>query len=277
MRNATKLVFIVALCVILMACGNQLVIYPTADDYIGSWIEVGHDYEISLYAIHEEYELAPIEKEPWQVAFASIVNAFIDFEQSGRNYYDEDLIGDSSVIHAHRDDFLHGSLNYAFHDLSGNGIPELLVKTSEGRLHEIFTIQNGKPIALFQYPLGRSIRNSRLVTVDIHANYIITSFRGGTDWWFSTLSRLNKNGELDFIAQMNAKLGGYPRMFGLEKITYPDNIPNLDTIERVGFTTVEAIEWLSTYGVGIFWPDYSINIGEARHRKPVIDWIPILS
>ena len=284
MRNVIKITSTITFCILLMACGVH------HEDYFFVDNSIYNDDELP-FCIEET------EKEPWQIAFAPIVNAYAEAWQSRWLYYDEYLIGNSSVVQLALGANLSGVLVYGFHDLNGNGIPELILGTNSGdafiHIHEIYTIQDGKPIALFQ----SGLRIHRWLSVDNDGNHIIRFVWGRFDYWAATLYRFDMNGELIFIAEINTFMAlicddnhsmgtgiaygdeclGCVHFFGHLKTT--DNYARLnsdwDSWEQP--TCEELLEWLAKHGIGRFWPDGSRDENEISSREPAIDWKPLLS
>lgn len=129
--------------------------------------------------------------------YKSVVKAYIGLEQSGYTSYDESILGDDVCLKPNSDgSYFIGldtkpNLMYAFYDLNGNGIPELLIGADLGEadgaampdvfITGIYGLQDGKPVSLIQVDAWSQLNvftdNSIIkITSGTHIEYVAEKF-----------------------------------------------------------------------------------------------------
>jgi hypothetical protein len=136
----------------------------------------------------------------WQEAFAVILNAYREFDQSDFAYFDEELIGHSEyAIELHYNFHRDGSgsrpfLQYALYDINGNGIPELFINMNWS-ISGIYTFTDGRAVSLIQ----TCWREALGLSTDTSGRYVVTHRGGRMSYAHETIYTLNENGELTEI------------------------------------------------------------------------------
>jgi len=214
--------------------------------------------------------------------YKSVVNAYIGLELSGYTSYDESILGDDVCLIPNGDgSYFIGydtkpNLMYAFYDLNGNGIPELLIGANLGEadgaampavfITGIYGLQDGKPVSLIQ------------VGAWSHLNVF-------TDNSDNSIIKITSGTHIEFVAEEFYKIDEKETLITLDILyTYgkikdyyePDDITYSHTKDvngkEVGITEQEYLALMQKYGsVG-----YLDNTGDLKANKIVINsWKPL--
>ena len=261
MRAVTAAVFAALL---LSACGGQLTDYPEVEDYVLANTEV-------IASVPEEVPAFDTNK-----PFAAILNAYAELKLSNFTLYDADLIGHTSfarfgMFPSHFPEEYH--FVYAFHDINGDGLPELFIGYSRGvyvTIYEIYTLQNGKPISFMQEEGRFAMR----LLADVNSNYVIELISGRMSRSTQRFYVLNESGilvALDMIFTNGhtwelSECGRYDLFVAFLRARYVDG-------EEVDITEEEYIALNKFYGSN----GYGIALEEnAEARFVNLDWHPVL-
>ncbi|GLC80071.1 hypothetical protein [Lacrimispora brassicae] len=214
--------------------------------------------------------------------YKSVINAYIGLEQSGYTSYDESILGDDVCLIPNGDgSYFIGydtkpSLMYAFYDLNGNGIPELLIGADLGEadgaampdvfITGIYGLQDGKPVSLIQVDAWSQLNvfsnNSDIsiikITSGTHIEYVAEKFYMIDEK--ETLITLNK-------LYTYGKINDY---YEPDDIIY-SHTKDVDGKE-VSITEQEYFALMQKYGsVG-----YLNRVGDLKDNEIVIDsWKPL--
>jgi len=137
--------------------------------------------------------------------FQAVLNAYAELERSEFAVLDEDLISLSYFVARNHyigtnfgwDDWSIPRLMYAFHDMNGDGVPELFIGGAWGNsqihpsLIAVYTLQGGVPVPLI-YEWSNNIGLDLLA--DIHGDYIIHTFGGRMGIGWDTVYRFDEKG-----------------------------------------------------------------------------------
>jgi len=133
-------------------------------------------------------------------AYQSLLIAYSQLEQSGFMEFDENMLGHS--ILAAQEGVLclfmaRHPLSFAFHDINGDGLPELFIGMRNGII-AIYTLQDGRPVPVIQQE-GRPTLH---LMVDASGRYIIQHFHMRMDHGFEYFYELDANGTLISLARL---------------------------------------------------------------------------
>ena len=139
--------------------------------------------------------------------FSAILSAYAEFERSGFTVLDDDLI---SLSYFTAQNHSTGTnlgwegrskprIMYAFHDMNGNGVPELFIggtwsdRQVRPSLIAVYTLQNGAPVPLI-YEWSHHVFLE--LHADIYGNYIIRVAGGRMGIMWDDIYGLDENGNL---------------------------------------------------------------------------------
>ncbi|MCL2377393.1 MAG: hypothetical protein FWC76_08390 [Defluviitaleaceae bacterium] len=213
----------------------------------------------------------------WHEAYATILNAYAKFELSDFTLLAEDLMERSiiavvSYYSTRRADPIgwdRPSILYVFHDLNGDGIPELFIGAN-GAISGIYTLQDGQPVSLIQV----GWHDGLALTTDVYDNYIIQHMWGRMSHGAETIYGLDENGHLFMRDRLithghwwrYSECGEYPYIYGFYRARYIDG-------EEVSITEEEYVALLMKYGIWGYFP--MLEMDEPRFVD--LAWEPILS
>ena len=140
-------------------------------------------------------------------SFAAVLGAYAEFERSGFTMLDDNLIANSfSALRYHTITTTNGwgssskpRIMYAFHDINGNGVPELFISRLWGitqnrpTLIAVYTLQNNVPVPLI-YELSDNIFLD--LYADAYGYYIIRNAGGNMGMLWDEVFRLGEDGAL---------------------------------------------------------------------------------
>lgn len=216
--------------------------------------------------------------------YKSVVNAYIGLEQSGYTLYDNSILGDDVCLIPNGDgSYFIGydtkpNLMYAFYDLNGNGIPELLIGADLGKadgvampdvfITGIYGLQDGKPVSLIQ--------------VDAWSQLNIL-----TNNSYNSIIKITSGTHIEYVVEKFYKIDEKETLITLDKLyTYgkikdynePDDIIYSHTKDvdgkEVSITQPEYLGLMQKYGsVG-----YLDTAGDLKNNEIVIDsWKPLIA
>ncbi len=209
--------------------------------------------------------------------YNSVVNAYIDLERSGYTSYDESILGDDvCLIPNGSGSYFIGyetkpSLMYAFYDLNGNGLPELLIGAEMGAADEtvlpsvfitgIYGLNDGKPVSLIQIGAW-----SQLNILTVNSNNCILKIISGThiDYVEEYFYKIDKNDTLLMLDKLYT-YGRFDQYDMVDDITYSHT--REVNGEEVSITEQEYLGLMQKYGsVGAL-----NDVGEIKANEIVIN------
>ena len=196
--------------------------------------------------------------------------AYEELERSGFLAFDENILGHSVL--ARQEGILctfrnRGSLIYAFHDINGDGMPELFIGMRIGTsscIIAIYTLQNGEPAPVIQAE-GRPVIS---LLADVNGNYVIEYAEG---------RRMDIAGEHFYALDENGTLISLDRLFtdGLDWSGGGDEPVHIRYRYADGgylrITEEEYADLLKKYGSAGYFP----RMGAGEARRAVLTWRPI--
>ena len=214
--------------------------------------------------------------------YKPVVNAYIALEQSGYTSYDESILGDDVCLTPNGGgSYFIGydtkpSLMYAFYDLNGNGIPELLIGAELGVadgaaesnvfVTGIYGLQDGKPVSLIQVGAWSQLN----VFADNSGNCIIKKISGThIDYVEEYFYKIDKNETLIMLDKLYTygKINDYNKV---DDITY-SHTKDVNGRE-VSITEQEYLTLMQKYGSA----GYLDTTGDLKANEIVINsWKPL--
>jgi len=133
----------------LSACNVEVMEDWPGDDYEGYAQEIPAE-DLTVFEVESTH------------GFAAILNAYAEFERSGFVAFYEGLVSPSYFVWRHHsiaiqvEEGLDGPhFMYAFHDMNGDGVPELFIggvwgqrRVLQPALYAVYALQNGVPVPL---------------------------------------------------------------------------------------------------------------------------------
>jgi len=154
----------------------------------------------------------------WQEAYETIINAYRELELSSFTVFDEYILGHSFYAEYARFGFppysFEPSITYAFHDINGDGLPELFIGAGN-LITGIYILQNGKPVSVIQQISWRFHLN---LLTDYDGNYIIELSRGRMSQAEDVFFTLNESGELITLDRLYTRghIAGHNEFYGYD-------------------------------------------------------------
>jgi hypothetical protein len=212
-------------------------------------------------------------------SFLSVINAYAVFEVNGYTFYYKDIIGDSILIQdggfSYRVEIIKKPvLMYAFYDIDGDGISELLISAYESTTG-IYALQNGKPISVTQLTDDRHGLNLR---IDSNGKCVIEHSYGHMDTAEDFFYTIGENGELVVSDKLysngldwsDAYVDESGEIIGDLKYFRSKDVDG----EEVSITEEEYRTLIQKYGSYGYGFEYSEDI---EQRAIIPEWKPILA
>jgi len=230
MRKFILPIFTVVILLSLVSCGGgvQAVYFDNAE-YVPNIAEIETIEETS-----EEAEALTTQD---ACGFMVILNAYAEFVRSDFTEVDLELIGHSYLVRwaysgCHSDwvDSVPPTIVYAFRDINGDGVPELLIGNltpwDEVFIRVIYSMQSGTPAPF----ISDEMRGGIGVWMDIYGDYIIsagTTRMGTVEYNVFLLDESGKLRKLDSVSMSEVwdTAEGNPNVFRYTRFVDNEIIP----------------------------------------------------
>ena len=155
--------------------------------------------DVGIFPSHPDDEL--------MYGFATVLNAYAEFERSGFTVLDGDLIAQShfaapQLSWATTYLGVRPRVMYAFHDMNGSGVPELFIGGVWGHFNgypsliTVYALQDGIPTPVIYELSNNSFLN---LFTDVYGNYFIRNAGGRHGIFWDTAHGIDENGDLLFL------------------------------------------------------------------------------